>query len=348
MRPRIALLPAVLRSNLQAWQAFCGVPVRAVVKADGYGWGAEQIAGAIDDLVAAYCVADADEFRALRPHTLRPIILLNDVNASYLEEILDAGGVPNVSAHHDVEIVEAWTNKRGRRPLVRVGVAAAVGWSGIRAADGRAFAAAVARRTMDVELWTHPTDAGLAGEQIAALFEVRDRFREAGAAVRAIEYRSTASLSWAADQPIGDSVRIGIGLFGASLALGPVPVPELRCALEVHAPVVRRIVTDVSMPVGYGTQRVDAGERLLTVRCGYADGYPRTLAQKGKVLAVGMQYTTCFAEDNDRVDAVALIDAATDLDALSADAMLLPHELVARLGAHRSSPHSLMELHDRA
>ncbi len=75
MRPRVELEGSILRRNVRAFTAF-GAPVAAVVKNDGYGWGAARIVREIDEVVESYVVTDETEFWALRMHTRRPIRLL--------------------------------------------------------------------------------------------------------------------------------------------------------------------------------------------------------------------------------------------------------------------------------
>jgi len=72
VRPRITLAGPILRANVRAYAAL-GSPIAAVVKNDGYGWGAARVAREIDDLVESYVVADEAEFWALRMRTRRPI-----------------------------------------------------------------------------------------------------------------------------------------------------------------------------------------------------------------------------------------------------------------------------------
>ena len=77
MRPEIALDGAALRANAAAFAAL-GAPVAAVVKHDGYGWGARRLARELDAVVESYVVADEDELAALRPATGKPVRLLLD------------------------------------------------------------------------------------------------------------------------------------------------------------------------------------------------------------------------------------------------------------------------------
>jgi alanine racemase len=50
-----------VRANAQEIKRATGVPLLAVIKADAYGLGAKQVAGAIAELVYSFCVFSADE-----------------------------------------------------------------------------------------------------------------------------------------------------------------------------------------------------------------------------------------------------------------------------------------------
>src|SRR5580700_11271295 len=98
MRPTIALDIATVRENARAWQAFAGVPLRAVIKSEGYGWGFETMVRALDDLVDAFIVADVEEFDTVRPLTRRRIVTLADVPPEHVGRLLDFGAIPNLAS----------------------------------------------------------------------------------------------------------------------------------------------------------------------------------------------------------------------------------------------------------
>jgi len=85
-----------------------------------------------------------------------------------------------------------------------------------------------------------------------------------------------------------DLVRPGIVLYGVA------PGPEcplhlpLQPVLTWRSRVVYFKVLPADHPVGYGSAwRSDRPERLVTVPCGYGDGYPRALSNRAEVLIRG-------------------------------------------------------------
>jgi alanine racemase len=83
-----------------------------------------------------------------------------------------------------------------------------------------------------------------------------------------------------------DLVRPGIFLYGVGsgrrAAIQPEPVVNL------HAPIVEIRNLEAGDTVSYGaTLRVERPARIATLAVGYADGYPRSLSERGSVLVGG-------------------------------------------------------------
>jgi alanine racemase len=317
VRPRIALDGAALRANAAAFAAL-GAPVAAVVKHDGYGWGARLLARELDAVVESYVVADEDELAALRPATDKPVRLLADAAPGRLARVLALGGIPSVSSHAALAEAVAAAGARGAL-TVRVGILDAAGWSTIKPADAGALAAAMARTGLAVELWTHVVSSTRGAAILDAFVAARKAFEAAGVPVVATDVASTGS---ARRGLAFDRLRVGAGLFGARLGASV----DNRCALRVTAPVVRRFAPGESGWAGYGDTRVAPDRGVAVLRCGYGDGFPKSLADGVDILSVGMQYTARVMHDG--ADVRALIGAQDDVDSLAARAGMLPHELL--------------------
>jgi alanine racemase len=322
MQPAIDLDGRALRANVAAFAAL-GAPVAAVVKADGYGWGARRLARELDEVVESYVVADEDELAALRPATAKPIRLLADARPGRLAAVHELGGIPNVSTRAALDEAAALAAACGGL-TVRVGVLDAAGWAAVLPADVPAFAAALVGRQLRVELWTHVTSRARAATMLAACRAARDILAAAGVAVVSVDLASTAAAS---SELAADRLRIGIGLFGARLGTAVATTSAIR----LRAPLVRRAAPGTYHWAGYGDVVAPADRSLAVVRCGYGDGLPMTLAGSGDILSIGMQYTTRAVSDG--ADAELLIGAADDLDALAARAGITPHELVVGLAS---------------
>ncbi len=331
MQPTATLDRETLRANVRAWARFTRTNVSAVVKNDGYGWGAGRIAGAIDDLVDSYFVANADEFDVLRSDTQKPVRLINDVPIDRLDDLLDRGAIVNISDRASLERVDTWARKKNAVARIRVGVVDATSWSSIRPKEIRAFAELAARSRVSIEVWTHITSLDRQNANLRTLGDTLTFFRDSGVDVVSDDYASTGSAHL---RRPADRVRIGAGLFGARLG---VPL-ALACAIRLSAPVVRRHVAGEFAWAGYGETAIPSERGVSVVRCGYGDGFPKLLEGSSDIVSVGMQFTTTYTRSDG--PHVALVDQSSDLDALAAQADLLPHELVCSL-ARRAQGESL-------
>ncbi len=323
--PLVELDGAALRRNVEAWRSRAGAGLRAVVKADGYGWGVGRVIAAVDSVVDGYLVADVAEFERARAHTERPVATLADVAAGDVSALLERGGIPSLAEAAAFAAAGAWALAHGRRPRVRLGVRNAASWGGVDPADLPSLARAIAPLPLDVEAWTHLTDPSLAAAQRETFAQAVATLRRSGVAVVATDVASSMPLAGRAD---GAGVRLGIGMFGFRFGA---PLPAVASALRVRAQIAR-VVPARGQLMGYGTALAPESGFLVVVRCGYGDGFPRVADPRTGILAVGMQYAVAHREVAPDERHLALIDETTDLDLLAAAAHSGAHEIVVRAG----------------
>lgn len=143
-----------------------------------------------------------------------------------------------------------------------------------------------------------------------------------------------------------DLIRPGIALYGVWDT--SLPMPPLRPAMTVEAPILQLRWVEAGDPVGYGGAYRAAGKQLLaTVGIGYADGFLRSLSNKGYGALQGsicpirgrisMDLTildVTAAERDATVGArVELLGAAVPAAAQAALAGTIAYELMTNLGA---------------
>lgn len=331
MRPVIALDETVLRQNAAAWRRYAGVPLRAVIKANAYGWGVQSVVGALEDVVDGFCVADADEFLDVRKCTSAPIIIFSDVSVDRLGGIIAAGGIPTIDTLPSLEFCIEVSRRLATPLKIRLGIMQAFGWNGITLGQLPAYAAKLYNNRLEVELWTHLTDENAWREQTGLLARAGFVLGEAGVKIAGSEVASTVPL--ALHGAMGTSVRVGIGLFGATFGQ---EVPGIRCALCVKAPIVQCAPSRGDMLVGYGGGFAPDWGYVILARCGYSDGLPRALAGSADILSIGMQYVTLHSGREKAVGTdIMLVDQTTNLDDLAARARMSPHEVVTAFGNAR-------------
>jgi len=329
MRPTVRLDAEIIRENARVWRRHLGVPLRPVVKCDGYGWGYAPLVGALEEEAEAFCVADADEFAAVRPLTLKPIVVLGAVPPDRLAGVLEAGGLANIASEAELGVACEWKRSAGRPLRVRVGFAQAAGWTGSSLDELRALAPALAASGAEVEYWTHVTDMKILGEQIGAFDRGLDLLRESGVRIVSTDIASTYPAARRGAH--GGAARIGAGLFGA----GAGEVAGVRCGIFVDAPIVTRVRHEAGTRVGYGGTMLAMSEVVLTARAGYGDGVPKSLAGGDDIISVGMQYLTMRGNRvSEQASSVAILDSTTDLDSFARRCDRLAHEIVTAFGTY--------------
>ena len=325
VQPAIELHEAVLRDNARAWRRHAGVPVWAVVKAAGYGWGALRVAQALRQDVEGFFVADGEEARELRRASDKPVAVFAASDAAETVALLDDDITPNISALDALAAALAWGARAGRPARIRVGVLPAAGWSGLLEHAIVPFARAAAAGPLEVELWTHLTVPSLEAIQRERFARALAIFKAAGVRIAATDVAST--FTSAREGASAESrVRIGIGLFGAN---GDGAGPKLGCAIRIEAPVVAVLPSSAVEAAGYREPQTFSEPWLAVVRCGYADGLPARLGGSGKFASVGMQYAVLSRREPVQIgEILRLLDTTDDLSSFLTSAGISPHEFV--------------------
>ncbi len=143
-----------------------------------------------------------------------------------------------------------------------------------------------------------------------------------------------------------DMVRPGIMLYGLLPDPSLAGKARLRRVMRLLAPVMRIAEVGKGEGISYGhTFHAERPSRVATLRCGYADGYPRALSNSGVVRICGklapvvgrvcMDHTMI---DVTEIEGVKLGDFAemwgpdNATERQAAHAATIPYELVARVG----------------
>ncbi|WP_202918905.1 alanine racemase [Saccharothrix deserti] len=282
LRHNVALLDA-LASNADTM---------AVVKADGYGHGAVEVARAAVEAGATWLGScSLAEALALRAAGLTVPILawLDPAGTDYtpgVEQDVDL----SVSSTTQLKEVSAAADKAGRTARVHLKIDTGLSRNGCPAADWPELVDQAAR-TGNVEvhsIWSHLAVADEIGHPATDAQAERfdDAYREALAA--GLDPRrhiaNSAAVITRPDLHL-DLVRPGIAIYG----LNPVPVPtDLRPVMTFRSAVAlaKRIPAGESVSYGLSwTAKSDTNLALVPV--GYADGVPRSLSNRMHVWLAG-------------------------------------------------------------
>lgn len=303
--------------------------IAGVVKADAYGLGARSVAAALynagcREFFVAHLV-EALDLRPTLPGDTR-VLVLNGLAPGAEPAAADASVVPVLNS---LDQVSRWAAEAGRR---RVSLPAALqvdsGMTRLGLSDGEVAAIASDDRLLAaidlILVMSHLACADEPGS--AANADQFARFRALSGRLPATP-KGLANSGGAFLEGFGlDLVRPGLAIYGVHPvdgAQGP-----LRPVVSLSAPVVQLRDVPAGTGVGYGLSHTTAApRRLATVAVGYADGWPRSLSDRGSVY--------CGAQRAPVVGRVSMDSIVIDVTDVPAEAVQ-PGAMVELLGSHQS------------
>ena len=273
-------LGALLR-NGAALAARAGVPLLPMVKADGYGLGAERVARVLERLdpwgFGVATVAEGDELR--RAGISRPILIFSPILVGDFDAVIRNDLTPTLS---DGESISRWHETR--RPwhlAIDTGMSrAGVQWDEIDALHG------VLLEHPPEGAFTHFHSAEKADgtrdrqeerfDYAVSKIPIRPRYLHAENSP-AIEHRGPSKWSFA---------RPGVFLYGVTSGNTPGITPEPVVSLNARIIELRTIRDGETVSYG-GSYRAEGDRRIATLGIGYGDGYRRALSNRAAVLVAG-------------------------------------------------------------
>lgn len=312
--------------NLREAKNKTGCDILAVVKANGYGHGALPIARRLsrEGLALGYGVATAGEAMQLRHGGIgEPILLLGASFASEWEELICREVRLTVFDLETAKQISRVAEKAGKRAIVHLKVDTGMGRIGLRTADREIDAsldaaceiAALPGLTIE-GVFTHfscadERDKCYTEEQIARFLAFREKLAERGVKPKWLHMcNSAAAIDF--DIDFLDMVRLGISLYGLY------PSEEVHKerlnlipAMSLHSRIVHVKRVNAGDCISYGAQwHAERESVIATIPVGYADGYPRRLSNKSRVIVRGVSLPVVgrVCMDQLMVDATALPD----------------------------------------
>lgn len=290
--------PTVVDVDLAAIRHNVGVlkpaeaELMAVVKADGYGHGAVEVARAALGSGASWAgVALVEEGIELRLAGIdAPILVLSEFPAGSESVALAHGLTPTLCSDAGLERLAGAA--RGRI-AVHVKVDTGMHRIGIwPPEDAPAFCRRVIAAGLEVEgVWTHlarsEEDADTTATQLERFLACVESVRAAGLEPRWIHASNSGGVLRHPEADL-DLVRPGIALYGIPPAPEVGPDRGLRPALTWRSEVAfaRRLPAGERLSYGH-RYRLASTSWVATVPVGYADGYPRGLSDRADVLIGG-------------------------------------------------------------
>ncbi|WP_201786027.1 alanine racemase [Novosphingobium barchaimii] len=329
--------------------------VAGVVKADGYGLGAANVARTLIDAGCRHLfVALLGEAEALMPDLPGdiPLYVLNGLMPGAEAQCLAIGAIPVLNSLDQVERWAALAAARGRVLPGVLQVDTGMSRMGMPADEIDALLAAPGLlEHIDLRLiMSHlacadePADAANAAQ--ASRFEaITARFPHVP---RALDNSGGAFLA----RGHFDIVRAGIALYGGAPSDGANP---MQAVIALDARIAQLRTVPAGTGVGYGlTHHVTRESRIATIPVGYADGWPRCLGNRGSAFIAGIRVPVVGRVSMDSITLdvtevplehlypgapVELIGPHQTLDAVAADAGTISYEILTQLSRRYERVH---------
>ena len=276
-----------------------GTKIVAVIKADGYGHGAEAIARLIEDYeyIWGYATATPEEALQLRDAGIdKPILILGIVFDEYFPELVQYDIRPAVCEYDEAKKLSDEAVLQNK--TVHIHIALDTGMTRIGYADIPESVEEIKKiaelPNLEIEgMFTHfaradEYDRSPAMVQLERYQDFSKRVEEAGVDIPLHHCSNSAGIIRVPEANLS-IVRAGITIYGIYPSseverdiVKLAPVMELKS----HITYVKDVPAGAAISYG-GTYVADKKKRVATIPVGYADGYPRQLSNKGWVLIHG-------------------------------------------------------------
>lgn len=269
----------------------------AVIKADGYGHGAVEIAHYIDDITDAYAVAMIDEAIELREHGIsKTILILGYTPDEYLHYVVENDISQTVYDFDTARILSELAISQNKTALIHIKLDTGMGRLGFQCDEAGIEEIIRISKLSNIRLegcFTHFSKA----DEIS-LDYTREQFdkymymiNELAKCNITFDIRHVCNSAAAIQFPEAslDMVRYGIALYG----LYPSDevdqsIIELKPAMAIKSVVSHIKELEPGKLISYGgTYKTSKSTLVATIPFGYADGYPRARSNIGKVIING-------------------------------------------------------------
>lgn len=296
-RPSITIDLTALDRNLRAIQAEAGTGAKmmAVVKSDAYGHGLERIvtravANGVDWFAVAY-LHEARRVRAVAPEV--DVLILGVVEPSDVPVLVAERLTPVVVSREHGEALAAAATAAGADLSVHIKVDSGMGRLGVFGPTSVADLIALVKMPgLHVTgicshfATIHPARPYLAGDQWI-LFQQAVEVAEHTAGRRLVRHMSSSRAMQFHPEWDLDLIRPGILLYGYGCGESGMRV-KTEPLLEWRTRVMQVKTVPEDTPIGYyASYRTLRETDIATIATGYADGYLRSLSNRGYALVGG-------------------------------------------------------------
>jgi alanine racemase len=289
-----------LRRNLEAIRAHVApAMVMPMVKANAYGHGVDGVAPFIEPYVDYFGVALPEEGIQLRKLGITKPILVAGGTLPEQVHVFGSHDLTLTGSSSDVlDAAEAVSRVTGKRIKIHLKIDTGMERVGVRDYEAEAFVEhALKLSHVDIEgIYTHLANSELADRrysllQLERFNEVLQIYEKRSEPFPAIRHVSNSGGIVNLPEANFEMVRPGVLFYGVYPGDGVDRVVPVKPALTWRSRVAYSKITEPGRPISYGSLwQAEARTRIVTVPCGYADGYFRRMTNQAQVLVNGARY----------------------------------------------------------
>ncbi|MBQ4293804.1 MAG: alanine racemase [Lachnospiraceae bacterium] len=290
IRENYLSMKALVRNNAKMF---------AVIKTDGYGHGALEIAQELQNQpeLAGFCIATVEEGILLREAGIRNrLLILGYTFPETYEEIVRYDLTPAVFTREVARDLSRAAEAANKKINIHLAVDTGMGRIGF-SPDQRGIEEGLSILSYPglvcEGIFTHfaradEKDKAFAGLQFERFKSVLKEFEQRGVTFSLRHCANSASIMELPETHL-DAVRGGITLYGLwpSDEVDKSLLP-LRSGMRLVSHIAHIKTVPPGTPISYGGTYVTKKESVIaTIPAGYGDGYPRSLSNQGRVLICG-------------------------------------------------------------
>jgi len=288
-----------LRRNIEAIRKYVNpAKVMPMIKANAYGHGMDGVAPFLEPLVDYFGVAILEEGIHLRELGItKPILVAGGALLEQVALFAEYDLILTGSSMELLDVAEEVSRSTGKRIKTHLKIDTGMERVGIHEYEAGPFIEhSLKLKHVEVEgIYTHlanSEDADLihARLQLERFLEVLQIYEKRSEPHPALRHMANSAAILQFPESCFDMVRPGLMTYGVYPA-GATQSVEIAPALTWRSRVAYSKITIPGRPVSYGSLwQSEAETRIVTVPCGYADGYFRRMTNRAQVLVNKKKY----------------------------------------------------------
>jgi alanine racemase len=269
-----------------------------MIKANAYGHGVSGVAPFLEPFVDYFGVAVLEEGIQLRELGIKkPILVAGGTLPQQVVQFAEYDLTLTGSSSGLLDVAEEVSRLTQKRIKTHLKIDTGMERVGVREYEAEPFINhALQLKHVDVEgIYTHlanaeEPDLAHARLQLERFQEVLHLYEKRSEPPPPLRHMANSAAILQFPESYLDLVRPGLMLYGV-YPKGVAQTIEIMPALTWRSQVVYSKITRPGRPVSYGSLwEAQAETRIVTVPCGYADGYFRRMTNRAKVIVNGRRY----------------------------------------------------------